>query len=128
MFLRNKEKIEVIIGPETCVKGDLSSKGAVRIDGKLEGNLDADLVIVGETGLIKGNIDARGAIIDGRVEGNIRASELVEIKSNGCLKGDLFCQKLVIQEGGLFEGRSHMGKKEGEEKSRVIQFVDSQTE
>lgn len=128
MFFKGKEKIEVIIGPETIVRGDLSSKGTARIDGQLQGNVEADWVIVGETGHIKGNVTSRGAIIDGKVEGNVMASEVVEIKSKGQLFGDLFSPKLVISEGGVFEGHSYMRSTEGEKKSRVIQFLDNQNE
>lgn len=128
MLFKSKEKIEVIIGPETQIRGDLSSKGTVRIDGELEGNLDADWVIVGETGRIKGNIKSRGAIIDGKVEGNVRASEIVEIKSKGHLVGDLFSPKLVVSEGGLLEGHSYMKGAHGEEKTRVIQFLETQND
>ncbi len=120
MFIKNKQQIEVIIGPKTQLKGDLVTKGLARIDGQVEGNVDADWVILGETGSIKGNINSRGAIIDGKVEGNIRTSEIVEIKSRGQVRGDISTPRLTVSEGAFFEGHSHMLKKEGDEKRTVL--------
>jgi len=50
MFSSKQPKLEVIIGQESAIKGDIASKGTVRIDGGLEGNITADCVIIGEKG------------------------------------------------------------------------------
>lgn len=120
MLFKGRKQLEVIIGPETTIKGDLVTKGTARVDGQIEGNVDADWIIVGETGLIKGDINSRGAIIDGKVEGNINATEIVEIKSKGQVKGNLYTVKLTISEGAFFEGHSHMVKKEEHQKTTIL--------
>ena len=73
--------IEVIIGAESSINGDVASKGVVRTDGAITGNIEADWLIVGGTGMVKGDVATRGIVIAGTVEGNIRSSEMVEIKS-----------------------------------------------
>lgn len=108
MFNTKQPKLEVIIGNDSAIKGDIVSKGTVRIDGGLEGNIAADCVIVGEKGLITGDSTVRHMIVGGRVVGAVRASESVEIQRTGDVHGDIFAARLAIADGGRFEGRSSM--------------------
>jgi cytoskeletal protein CcmA (bactofilin family) len=118
MFTRNTEKLESLIGANSVFKGNVETKGTLRVDGSMEGNVNADWVILGEKASIKGDITARGIVVGGRVEGNLRAKEIVEIKSKGQVFGDVSSVKLTIIEGGIFEGRSSMSKEE----IKVIEF------
>jgi cytoskeletal protein CcmA (bactofilin family) len=118
MFNRNTEKLESLVGVNSNFRGDIDTKGTLRVDGKMEGNINADWVILGEKALITGDIAARGIIIAGRVEGNLKAKEIVEIKSKGQVSGDISALKLTIAEGGSFDGRSVM-RKDG---SKVVEF------
>lgn len=108
MFNTKQPKLEVIIGHDSAIKGDIVSKGTVRIDGGLEGNIAADCVIIGEKGLITGDSTVRQLIVGGRVVGAVRASESVEIQRTGDICGDIFAARLAIADGGRFEGRSSM--------------------
>jgi cytoskeletal protein CcmA (bactofilin family) len=118
MFTRNTEKLESFVGANSAFKGNIETKGTLRIDGKLEGNVQADWVILGEKSLVKGDITARGIIVGGSVDGNLRAKEIIEIKSKGRVTGDTVTTKLTISEGGIFDGRSTMAKDE----SKVLEF------
>jgi cytoskeletal protein CcmA (bactofilin family) len=118
MFSKNTEKLESFIGTNSSFKGDIDTKGTLRIDGTMTGNVNADWIIMGEKALLKGNITARGIIIGGKVEGNLKAKEIVEIKSKGQIIGDISTSKLTIAEGGIFEGRSTMSKGE----SKIVEF------
>jgi cytoskeletal protein CcmA (bactofilin family) len=118
MFTKNTEKLESLIGANSSFKGDIDTKGTLRIDGNMEGNVNADWVILGEKAYIKGDITSRGIIVGGRVEGNLRAKETVEIRSKGRVSGDISTGKLTIIEGGMFDGRSFMQKGE----SKVVEF------
>lgn len=106
MFFSKQPNLEVIIGFESAVSGDISSKGTVRIDGNLEGNVTADCVVIGEKGTIAGNATVRRIIIGGKIRGAIRATEEVDIQSTGDVQGDICSIRLCITEGGRFEGRS----------------------
>jgi len=108
MFGKKQPKLETIIGAATTLTGELNTVGTVRIDGTLVGNLYADWVIIGEKGNIKGDVTAKGMIIGGKVDGNLRSSEMVEIKQKGEVCGEIFTTNLVVMEGAVFEGRSSM--------------------
>jgi len=118
MFTKNTEKLESLIGANSKFEGDIDTKGTLRIDGSMEGNVNADWVILGEKACLKGDVTARGIIIAGRVDGNLRSKEIVEIKSKGQVSGDISTNKLTIIEGGMFDGRSSMHKDE----SKVVEF------
>jgi cytoskeletal protein CcmA (bactofilin family) len=108
MFGKKQPKLETIIGAATTLKGELNTVGTVRIDGTLVGNLNADWVIIGEKGNIRGDVTAKGMIIGGKVDGNLRSCEMVEIKQKGEVCGEIFTTNLIVLEGAVFEGRSSM--------------------
>ena len=118
MFHKNKEKLESFIGNNSHFNGDVNTKGTLRIDGTMEGNVNADWVILGEKATLKGSISARGIIVGGKVEGNLKAKEIVEIKSKGTISGDVVTNKLSIVEGALFNGKASMEKEE----SKIVEF------
>ncbi|HMK50381.1 MAG TPA: polymer-forming cytoskeletal protein [Thermodesulfovibrionales bacterium] len=118
MFTKNTEKLEAMIGANSHFRGDIDTKGTLRIDGTLVGNVSADWVIVGEKSSIKGDIVSRGIVVGGRIEGNLKAKEIVEIKSKGQVYGDIHTSKFTILEGGVFDGRSNMAHEE----SKIVEF------
>ncbi len=107
MFGKKQPKLETIIGPDTTLTGELNTKGTVRIDGVLEGDLSAEWVIVGEKGCINGDVTARGMVVGGKVIGNSRSSDVVEIKQKGEVVGEIYTTNLIIMEGAVFEGHSY---------------------
>lgn len=111
MFSSKKHpKLEMIIGNETVVKGEIVSTGTVRIDGRFEGNVSADCVIIGEEGNILGDVASKSLIAAGRLTGNVHSSESVEIQPKGEICGDIYTQRLTVADGGIIEGRSYMQK------------------
>jgi len=107
-IVKNNEKLESFIGANSNFKGDIDTKGTLRIDGSMEGKINADWVILAEKASIKGDISAKGIVVGGKVEGNLYAKEIVEIKPKGKVSGDISTIKLTIFEGGVFDGRSFM--------------------
>lgn len=108
MFFHKQQKLEVVIGRESVMRGEINSKGTVKIDGVLEGGISADCVIIGEHGNISGDAVVRVMVVGGRIVGNIRAEEGVEIQSSGDVCGDIFAARLTIADGAKFDGRSTM--------------------
>jgi cytoskeletal protein CcmA (bactofilin family) len=110
MMMGRKEasSLMTVIGADSSLKGELVSKGTVRIDGAFDGNMQADSVIIGESGLIKGDIVSRNATIGGKLEGSVTCTEAVSITPKGHVLGDISTPKLSLPEGGIFEGRAHM--------------------
>jgi cytoskeletal protein CcmA (bactofilin family) len=112
MFSKNSEKLESLIGTRTDFQGEFTVKGILRVDGRIDGRVNADCVVLSETGVIKGEIIAPKIIVGGKIEGNLRAQEIVEIKATGKVLGDIFTNKLSVTEGGEFNGKIEM-KTEG---------------
>lgn len=108
IFSKNADKLESFVGVNSTFKGNIETKGTFRIDGMMEGNIEADWVILGEASSVNGDIVGRGVIVGGMIRGNVTAKEIVEIKSKGRVTGDITAGKLTINEGGMFEGRSNM--------------------
>ncbi|MEJ2182328.1 MAG: polymer-forming cytoskeletal protein [Nitrospirota bacterium] len=107
MFQKN-EKLETFVGKNTHIRGDLSTKGTLRIDGQVTGNVAADWVILGDKAVLKGDIQASGVVVGGTVEGNLSAKEVVEIKRKGQVTGDVVTSKLLVIEGGVLDGKVAM--------------------
>ena len=108
MIGKKQLSLETLIGQDSHFKGDLTSKRVIRVDGTIEGNIQADSLIIGKTGSVKGDIYVREVEVDGSVEGTIKADEAVEIRPEGAVEGDIHTVKLIISEGALFAGHSYM--------------------
>lgn len=102
--------VDTLLGIGSEFKGQINAKGTVRVDGKVEGNVNSeDGVIIGEKGLVKGNIGAKTVMISGKVTGNVSASKRLEITPTGQLQGDIATPRLAIAEGVIFKGNCDMG-------------------
>jgi cytoskeletal protein CcmA (bactofilin family) len=112
MFSKETDKLESFLGMNSSFKGELNVTGTLRVDCTVEGQLGADNVILSETAEVKGEIKGKKIIIGGKVDGNVRAQELVEIKSKGKVFGDIFTPKLAIIEGAELNGKVEMKKEE----------------
>jgi len=116
-------KVETFISQHTEIKGIINSKGSLRLEGVFEGTIEyAEGVILGETGSVKGDINAQNAIIGGKITGNITVSESIEILSNAQVYGDIKSNTLSIAEGAVFEGNCTMTrtKETGPENTAVL--------
>ena len=118
MFSKDDEQLESFIGSGTEFQGGLDTKGTLRIDGQFDGKVNAVFVTLGETGVIKGEVSAKKIIIGGKVEGNLRVEELLEIKATGKVLGDIFTKRISITEGAKVNGKIEMEVDE----NRVIDF------
>ena len=98
-----------IIGPGTKINGDLSSEGDFRVDGAIEGHVTVkQRLVLGESGTITGDIDARDATIAGYIKGNVTVSETLVLKANSKIDGDIATGKIIIESGASFNGRCSM--------------------
>jgi cytoskeletal protein CcmA (bactofilin family) len=103
MFSNETDKLGSLLGMNSNLKGELKVKGTLRVDGTVEGQLDADYVILSETAEVKGEIKAKKIIIGGKIDGNVRAQELVEIKSKGKVLGDVFTLTFPRKSGHMIK-------------------------
>ncbi len=92
------------IGGEVAIKGNVSGKGDLHLDGSVEGDLDCATLILGASGRIKGNVSAERATIGGTVEGTVNVTDLV-IEKSARVNGDLSYQNVSIENGAQVDGR-----------------------
>lgn len=120
----NTKDIRTILGEEAHFNGVLSFEGAVRIDGKLDGEIVSNgTLFVGEKSEIQADIRIGSIVIGGKVRGNIIATTRLEILSNAEIFGNIQTPLLKIEEGAIFQGTCEMCSIEQEPKS--ISYVDN---
>lgn len=89
--------------------GDLDTIGSLRIDGVLNGTIRrADTVVLGVGATMNGDVHAREVIVGGSLTGNIHARERVELQPTAIINGDVTTQVVLVQEGGVINGRVEM--------------------
>ena len=103
------ESFETIVGPATEVHGRLVANESMRIDGRIIGNIEArqgkDVSIaLGRTGFVQGDIYAFRVLIAGRVEGNVYATERVELHEGAEVRGDITYGQIGIEHGAKLNG------------------------
>ena len=104
----------------TEFKGTLNSSCDIRIDGIFEGKLStAGKLVIGESAKFTGEILCNSCDVWGHLEGSVVAKELLGLKRVGYIKGDVSCQKLIIEEGGSFNGSCNMISNSDFEKKRA---------
>ena len=88
------------------VTGDIETSASLRIDGHVEGCVRrADVVVLGVGATMSGDIHAREVVIGGTLTGSVHASERVELQATAIVTGDLVTQSVLVQEGGVVNGR-----------------------
>ena len=98
-----------VLDSHITVNGDLETDGALRIDGRVEGSVHkADLIVVGLGASVVGDITAREVIVGGAVTGNIFAAQRTELLSSGIVAGDIRSAAILVQEGGVVQGRLYI--------------------
>mgnify|MGYP000877818380 CR=1 FL=1 len=99
-----------LIGTGTTIKGEVLCDSDIRIDGNLNGNLTTKgKVIIGPTGAVMGEINCRNSEISGKMDGKIKVSELLSLKSTAKITGDIITNKLSIEPNAVFTGTCNMG-------------------
>lgn len=105
------EEIKAFLGQGAEFEGKLIFNGAVRIDGKFQGEIFGQgSLVVGQGALVKANIAVKSVYISGDVQGNIEVNEKMNIHSTGKFFGDVRTPVFIMEEGAFFDGRSHMAE------------------
>jgi cytoskeletal protein CcmA (bactofilin family) len=106
----NQNEISTIIGEGYVFTGELKGSSVIRIEGRIIGNVNVDSgVVLGEKGIIEGNIITKSAIVYGTVNGNVKTSQL-EIKKSGHVTGDITTDTVEIELGAQYNGKLNMNK------------------
>jgi cytoskeletal protein CcmA (bactofilin family) len=98
-----------VLNSDVEIKGNVKFAGELTLEGKLEGEVTSDgTLVIGETGLVNGNVSAGTVSVRGKINGNITARDKIEIKSKAEVFGDIRSAKLAIEEGVTFVGKTEV--------------------
>ena len=99
------DAVNSTIGEGSVFEGKFYISGSLRIDGKFEGEIRTDEeLVVGETGRVKTNINAKSVVVAGTIIGNIKAEEEVKLLENGKVSGNIVTPILKIEKGVIADG------------------------
>lgn len=103
-------KIDTLIGAGTTVEGNITFSGGLRIDGEVHGNLCAtgdqpSTVVISEHARVEGEISVPHVVINGTVNGPVRAAETLELQAHARVTGDVEYNTIEIHLGAVVEGR-----------------------
>jgi len=95
------------IGKSVIIKGQLSGSEDLYVDGQVEGSIELKehSLIIGASGHVQADINAKSVVIQGKMEGNVQASERAELKKSAVAVGDILTQRISVEEGAFFKGK-----------------------
>jgi cytoskeletal protein CcmA (bactofilin family) len=104
----NEQEISTIIGEGYTFTGEIKGPTVIRIEGTIIGNVSVEAgVVLGEKGIIEGDVTTKSAIIYGKISGKVKAAHL-EIKKTGHVNGDITTETVEIELGANYNGRLSM--------------------
>ena len=99
-----------LLAKGVVLKGEIHVEGTVRIDGRLDGEIQTKgQVIIGEDGLVQGTISAGTVISSGRIKAKVTANERVQLLKTATLIGEILTPVLTMEEGAKLQGTTDMG-------------------
>jgi len=103
------------IGKSVVIKGELSGSEDLYVDGQVEGSIElgGNSLTVGPNGKVKARISAKNIAIQGGVEGTLTATDRVELRKSAIVNGDIFTQRIAVEEGAFFKGKIDIQKEPG---------------
>jgi cytoskeletal protein CcmA (bactofilin family) len=103
-----------VIGKSVTVKGQISSREDLTIDGEVEGSIELSehRLTVGPHGRVHAGVRAREIVVLGSIHGNVETSDKIEIRKDGKLIGDIKTARIVIEDGAYFKGNIDISKPE----------------
>ena len=114
--IRRIERDMVNIGKSVVIKGELNGSEDLTVEGHVEGRIELKdhVLTIGPNGKIKAQVFAKAVIVLGEVNGNVTASEKVDIRDGGSVDGDIIAPRVAIAEGAHFRGSVDMQRKGGQ--------------
>jgi cytoskeletal protein CcmA (bactofilin family) len=110
---RRMDKDMVHIGKSVIIKGELAGSEDLTIEGHVEGKIELKdhILTIGPNGKIKAQVFAKSVIVQGEVNGNVTATDKVDIRDGGSVDGDIVSPRVAIAEGAHFRGSVDMQRK-----------------
>lgn len=103
-------QIDTLIGPQVVIRGDLQFSGGLHIEGRVIGKLFAEegqpaVLTLSEHGIVEGEIHSPVVVVNGRIDGDIHASERVELASKARVQGNVHYKVVEMAAGSVLTGR-----------------------
>ena len=99
-----------LISAGTTLKGDINSNSDLRIDGTIIGNVTSSAkIVIGASGSVEGDITGNQADVVGKVSGNIKTKDLLQLRGDCIVNGNVYAGKLQVEPTATFNGQCHMG-------------------
>ena len=107
-----RSKKASVIGPTLVIKGELSADEDLIIEGHIEGTIahHKKHLTVGKQGRVLADIHASSVIVEGQLVGDIHSDGMVSLVKGAEVKGNIFCARLVMEDGARFIGNIDMGE------------------
>ena len=104
------QEFPTILGPDAVFKGELNFEKGMRLMGRFEGKINTPgRLHIAKEAKMAADVDAGAIIVEGEVQGNLSASDRIELKQSARYEGDLRASKLVVDEGAIFNGHVSVG-------------------
>lgn len=98
----------ILLGTE--IVGDIKTNGDIRVDGVVKGTMETEgKLVIGEKGLVEGEVKCVNATISGTLKGTIEVDNLLTLHKTASLQGDVYAGKLAVEPGAEFSGKCSMG-------------------
>ena len=94
-----------IIGEDLTIRGNVTSKGEIQIDGEIEGDIRCGSLLLGDKSQVTGGVAAEDVVVRGHLVGSIKGLRIT-LQAQSHVEGDIFHQSLAIEQGAYFEGKS----------------------
>lgn len=126
-----------LLAHDTCVRGDVTFAGGLRVDGRVEGNIvskpdDRGLLILSDKGVIVGTVKVYDAVINGRIEGDLEVEHFLELQAGARVSGNITYQTMKLDCGATVDGKlTRVGDEpaaaadDGDSKRKVLAFSKS---
>ena len=103
--LSASKMVPSIIGEDLTIKGNVTSKGEIQVDGEIEGDIRCGSLLLGDKSKVTGGVAAEDVVVRGHIVGSVRGVRIT-LQAQSHVEGDIVHQSLAIEQGAYFEGKS----------------------
>jgi len=107
----NEQSLASVVAKDTKVQGEIKVDNKLFVDGIVQGSVESSAVVtIGKDGVIDGTLKINKLIVSGKAKGKIEC-DICEILSGGLVEGELCTRTLIVEDGGMLEGKATMARK-----------------
>ena len=95
------------IGPSVVIKGEVFGSEDLYIEGQIEGSIElqGNTLTIGPNGQVRADVSAKGVVVRGKLDGNIRATDRAELKKTAVVVGDVSSKRISVEDGAYLKGK-----------------------